>query len=69
MLAEDAEGAAAEPGPSSNLDDSGMFSVQVLSRALANWDLTIIPYDSQEIRVPGFDPLKEHAFLCNLQVR
>lgn len=61
-------GAQLEEGEHGNLDDSGMFSSQVLSKALELWTLQIIPYKSQQIREePGFDPVKEAAFICNLQ--
>ena len=33
--------------PSSNFDDSGFFSVQVLSEALSVWSLDMILYNSQ----------------------
>lgn len=40
---------------------------QVLSKALEMWDVQIIPYQSEAIRSqPGFDPVKEAAFICNL---
>jgi ataxin-3 len=56
-------------GMLSNLDESGMFSIQVLSKALAVWNLQAIQYDSEEIKKdPRFDPLRELAFICNLQV-
>nr|XP_045596395.1 ataxin-3-like [Procambarus clarkii] len=32
--------------PSVNMDDSGMFSVQVLTSALRVWDLTLVPFAS-----------------------
>lgn len=34
--------------PSGNMDDSGFFSVQVLSKALQVWNLDLILYNSQE---------------------
>eukprot|EP00879_Flechtneria_rotunda_P011637 GHRR01012156.1.p1 GENE.GHRR01012156.1~~GHRR01012156.1.p1 ORF type:complete len:518 (+),score=186.72 GHRR01012156.1:322-1875(+) len=57
----------AAAGPSSNLDESGMFSVQVLAKALQIWGLTAIPTDNKELREAGFDPQQEAAFICNLQ--
>jgi ataxin-3 len=61
-------GGALESGDHGNLDDSGMFSSQVLSKALELWSLQIIPYRSQAIRdEAGFDPVREAAFICNLQ--
>lgn len=32
--------------PSVNMDDTGMFSVQVITSALKLWDLTLVPYES-----------------------
>lgn len=44
--------------------------LQVLSQALSIWNLQAIPYDNSELRAePGFDPLKETAYICNLQAR
>ncbi|KAK3834051.1 MAG: Machado-joseph disease protein MJD, partial [Linnemannia gamsii] len=40
---------------SQNMDDSGFFSVQVLSHALGIWNIQIVPWGS-----------KEAAFICNL---
>ena len=34
--------------PSGNMDDSGYFSVQVISSALKVWGLELIPYNSTE---------------------
>lgn len=34
--------------PSGNMDDSGYFSVQVISSALEVWGLELIPYNSTE---------------------
>ncbi|XP_065828779.1 ataxin-3-like [Oscarella lobularis] len=53
--------------PSHNVDDSGFFSVQVLSQALAVWNLQLIPYNSQEAQTARENPLTEKAFICNLQ--
>jgi len=36
--------------PSGNYDDSGYFSVQVISSALEVWGLELIPYNSTEPR-------------------
>ena len=33
--------------PSSNYDDSGFFSVQVIDNALRVWGLELLPYNSQ----------------------
>ncbi|KAF6259414.1 ataxin-3 [Scenedesmus sp. NREL 46B-D3] len=64
MLDSEAQAAA---GPSSNLDESGMFSIQVLTKALQVWQLTLTPTDNQELREAGFDAQREQAFICNLQ--
>jgi hypothetical protein len=40
----------------------------VLAKALELWSLDIVPYSSQSIRdEPGFDPVKEAAFIANLE--
>jgi len=36
--------------PSSNVDDSGYFSVQVLSAALTVWELELVPFNSSDPR-------------------
>lgn len=36
--------------PSGNYDDSGYFSVQVISSALKVWELELVPYNSTETR-------------------
>ena len=33
--------------PSSNFDDSGFFSIQVITNALGVWGLDLVPYNSQ----------------------
>eukprot|EP00775_Hariotina_reticulata_P008212 gene8212-8404_t len=50
-----------------NVDDSGMFSIQVLTKALQVWGLQAIPTDNKELRDAAFDPQQENAFICNLQ--
>ncbi|KAI8474043.1 MAG: Josephin-domain-containing protein [Monoraphidium minutum] len=61
-------GAGLADGEHGNLDDSGMFSSQVLSKALELWQLEIVPFHSQAIKQQeGFDPVKEAAFICNRQ--
>lgn len=58
-------------GGSANLDESGMFSVQVLTRALQVWGLTALPLGSEELRSASgtVEVTAEQAFICNLQVR
>ena len=34
--------------PSSNMDDSGYFSVQVISKALRVWGLELLPFGSND---------------------
>ncbi|KAK6183713.1 hypothetical protein SNE40_011140 [Patella caerulea] len=55
--------------PSSNFDDSGFFSVQVISDALAVWGLEMIPYNSQteQANQARINPNNERAFICNFQ--
>jgi len=55
--------------PSSNMDDSGFFSVQVISKALEIWGLGMIPYGSTvamavEARAA---PTQQNAFICNFR--
>lgn len=53
--------------PSGNMDDSGYFSVQVISSALQVWGLELVPYSSTDDRVKTAltDPCKMTAFICN----
>ncbi|RZC37275.1 Josephin domain containing protein [Asbolus verrucosus] len=53
--------------PSGNMDDSGFFSIQVISKALQVWGLEIVPYTSADERVKNCDPSKMQAFICNYQ--
>ncbi|KAI8816310.1 Ataxin-3 [Fimicolochytrium jonesii] len=52
---------------SSNYDDSGFFSVQVISRALKVWGLEITAFGSELAVGARDDPTQEQAFVCNLQ--
>ena len=36
--------------PSNNVDDSGYFSVQVISQALSVWELDLMPFNSSDPR-------------------
>lgn len=49
------------------MDDSGYFSVQVISSALEVWGLELVPYSSTDDRVKSAprDPCKMKAFICN----
>ncbi|KAL1516674.1 hypothetical protein ABEB36_000555 [Hypothenemus hampei] len=53
--------------PSSNMDDSGYFSVQVISSALQVWGLELVPYCSTDTRARAAldDPSNMQAFICN----
>lgn len=53
--------------PSGNMDDSGYFSVQVISSALKVWGLELVPYTSTEERAKEAcnTPNKMQAFICN----
>lgn len=53
--------------PSGNMDDSGYFSVQVISSALQVWGLELVPYTSTDERVKCAltNPCQMQAFICN----
>lgn len=53
--------------PSGNMDDSGYFSVQVISSALQVWNLELVPYSSTDQRVKHVftNPCQMNAFICN----
>ncbi|XP_067012532.2 ataxin-3 [Anabrus simplex] len=53
--------------PSGNYDDSGYFSVQVISSALRVWGLELVPYNSTEPRALEAQkcPAEMQAFICN----
>lgn len=53
--------------PSGNMDDSGYFSVQVISSALKVWGLELIPYNSTEptALLAQKDPSQMKAYICN----
>ena len=53
--------------PSGNMDDSGYFSVQVISSALQVWGLELVPFSSTDARVKDLlnDPTDIKAFICN----
>lgn len=53
--------------PSSNMDDSGYFSIQVIARALTVWNLELVPYNSAVAAPARANPLSQRAFICNLQ--
>jgi len=52
---------------SNNMDDSGFFSVQVISRALAVWDLELVPFNSDNpaaVRAKA-SAITANAYICN----
>nr|CAD7399849.1 unnamed protein product [Timema poppensis] len=53
--------------PSGNFDDSGYFSVQVISSALEVWNLELVPYSSTEPRALQAQrrPMDMKAYICN----
>ncbi|XP_067312393.1 ataxin-3 isoform X1 [Pseudorasbora parva] len=51
--------------PSENMDDSGFFSIQVISNALRVWGLEIVLFNSREYQQLRIDPIHEKAFICN----
>ncbi|KAF9905394.1 Ataxin-3 [Linnemannia zychae] len=59
-------GPGAKAVKSQNMDDSGFFSVQVLSHALSIWNLQIVPWGSKEVVDAKSEPEREAAFICNL---
>uniref|UniRef100_A0A0A9WW70 ubiquitinyl hydrolase 1 n=2 Tax=Lygus hesperus TaxID=30085 RepID=A0A0A9WW70_LYGHE len=53
--------------PSGNMDDSGFFSVQVISSALAVWSLELLPLKSPEpvAAASRENPQDQMAYICN----
>uniref|UniRef100_A0A7N8Y2P6 ubiquitinyl hydrolase 1 n=1 Tax=Mastacembelus armatus TaxID=205130 RepID=A0A7N8Y2P6_9TELE len=54
-----------EKQPSGNMDDSGFFSIQVISNALSVWGLELILFNSREYQSLMINPINEKAFICN----
>uniref|UniRef100_A0A1I8HQX1 Ataxin-3 homolog n=1 Tax=Macrostomum lignano TaxID=282301 RepID=A0A1I8HQX1_9PLAT len=55
---------------SSNMDDSGFFSVQVLASALAVWDLELVPLSKRDhptAQRARDDPTAVSAYICNFR--
>ena len=50
---------------SPNYNDSGFFSVQVISRALQIWGLEMTPIGSTTMREAKAHPEQQKAFICN----
>ena len=53
--------------PSTNFDDSGYFSIQVLYQAIQTWNLQMIPFNSQAAEQSRKEPTRESAYICNQQ--
>ncbi|KAK7504899.1 hypothetical protein BaRGS_00003927 [Batillaria attramentaria] len=55
--------------PSSNYDDSGFFSIQVLQEALRVWGLELVPFTSQNpiAHAAREDPTSQQAYICNFR--
>ena len=53
--------------PSSNMDDTGYFSIQVICKALEVWGLESVPYDHPRAKSARENPTDQTAFICNLQ--
>lgn len=53
--------------PSGNMDDSGYFSVQVISSALEVWGLELVPFNSSDMlsKEAHSHPEKMSAYICN----
>ncbi|KAM9777612.1 LOW QUALITY PROTEIN: ataxin-3 [Neosynchiropus ocellatus] len=51
--------------PSGNMDDSGFFSIQVISNALRVWGLELLLFNSREYQSLNINPINEKAFICN----
>ncbi|XP_067099005.1 ataxin-3 [Osmerus mordax] len=51
--------------PSGNMDDSGFFSIQVISNALGVWGLELLLFNSREYQRLMINPINEKAFICN----
>ncbi|XP_041711026.1 ataxin-3 isoform X3 [Coregonus clupeaformis] len=51
--------------PSGNMDDSGFFSIQVISNALSVWGLELTLFNSREYQRLMINPINEKAFICN----
>lgn len=55
--------------PSGNMDDTGYFSVQVISRALSLWGLELIPLNSSDslARQCRADPTQVNAYIFHME--
>lgn len=52
-----------------NMDDTGFFSVQVITAALRVWNLHLIPYTANEPQaaMARADPTSQTAYVCNFR--
>jgi len=55
--------------PSTNMDDSGFFSVQVITRALSVWGLDLLPLNSSNPTATRAkaSPISANAYICNFR--
>ena len=55
--------------PSTNMDDSGFFSVQVISRALSVWGLELLQLNSSDTVATRLraSPISANAYICNFR--
>ncbi|PFH51500.1 hypothetical protein AMATHDRAFT_2957 [Amanita thiersii Skay4041] len=56
-----------EPGGSTNMDDTGFFSVQVIENALKVWGLSLVRWRGEEMRLYHDRPHCQLAFILNLE--
>ncbi|CAF0896397.1 unnamed protein product [Brachionus calyciflorus] len=54
---------------SSNYDDTGFFSIQVIQNALKSWNLELIPFKSSNdlAKLAREYPTEQKAYICNYQ--
>jgi ataxin-3 len=54
---------------SSNYDDTGFFSIQVLQHALKSWNLDLVPYSSSNeiAKEARQNPTEQKAYICNFR--
>jgi len=52
-----------------NMDDTGFFSVQVITAALRVWNLRLVPYtaDEPDAALARADPTSQNAYICNFR--
>ncbi|KAI5120309.1 hypothetical protein M0805_005813 [Coniferiporia weirii] len=65
-LEQNALRAAEQHSTSTNMDDSGFFSVQVIERALEVWGLNLVRWRSEQMRPFQASPQTQLAFVLNL---